>query len=190
MSLRSGPPQLPWRASPWRALLITGLLLGGFGCSHEQPPPAESVKPLRPRASSDAPGPRARDQNVARRDDGPSTPGQPALYFDFDSSQLRPEDRAVLQQVAEGFRDRGTAPSRQSGHSRQIRIEGNCDDLGTTEYNLALGEHRARAAKDYLIQLGVPDNHIATISYGSTRPKYPDDDAGRAKNRRDDVFIR
>jgi len=185
MSLRPTRLDQASLAAPARALLITGLLLGGAACSHEQPPPAETIKPLPARASNDTPRARARNQDVARREDGPAAPSEPAVYFDFDSSQLRPEDQAVLQQVAENFRDHH-APSR----SRQIRIEGNCDDLGTTEYNLALGEHRARAAKEYLIHLGVPDNHIATISYGSTRPKYPDDDAGRAKNRRDDVIIR
>ena len=73
--------------------------------------------------------------------------------------------------------------------SASLAIEGNCDELGTTEYNLALGEERARAAKTYLMHLGVPASRIATISYGSQRPKYPghDDDA-RARNRRDDLI--
>lgn len=189
MSPRFTRPESPRRAFPLPALLITGLL-GGAGCSHEQQAPAETVRPLPARASNDTPRPRPRDENVARREDGPASPGEPAVYFDFDSAQLRPEDRAVLQRVADNFREHGTARASQTRSASQIRIEGNCDDLGTTEYNLALGEHRARAAKDYLIHLGVPDNRIATISYGSARPKYPDDDAGRAKNRRDDVIIR
>lgn len=185
MSLRSTRLDSPWLASTSRALLITGLLLGGAACSHEQQAPAETIKPLPSRASNDTPRPRAREE-VARRDDRPAAPAEPAVYFDFDSSQLRAEDRATLQQVADSFRDHGSA-----SRGRQIRIEGNCDDLGTTEYNLALGEHRARAAKEYLVHLGVADKHIATISYGSTRQKYPDDDdADRAKNRRDDVIIR
>jgi len=184
MSLRSTRLDSPWFASTSRALLVTGLLLGSAACSHEQQAPAETIKPLPSRASNDASRARGRDENVARRDDGPPKAGEPAVYFDFDSSELRADDRSTLQQVADNYRDRGSA------HGRQIRIEGNCDDLGTTEYNLALGEHRARAAKDYLIHLGVPDNRIATISYGSTRPKYPDDDSGRAKNRRDDVILR
>lgn len=185
MPLRSARLDSHWFACPSRALLVAGLLLGGAACSHEQQAPAESIKPLPSRASNDASRSRQpRDENVARRDDGPTAPGEPAVYFDFDSSQLRAEDRATLQQVADSYHGRGTS------RGRQIRIEGNCDDLGTTEYNLALGEHRARAAKDYLIHLGVPDNRIATISYGSTRPKYPDDDSGRAKNRRDDVIVR
>ena len=87
----------------------------------------------------------------------------------------------MLQSIADALR-------RQSA---SLAIEGNCDELGTTEYNLALGEERARAAKSYLVHLGVPPNRIATISYGSQRPKYPghDDDA-RARNRRDDLIVR
>jgi len=185
MSLRATRSHLSCVAIPGRLLLVTGLLLGGAACSHEPPPPAETVKPLPGHASNDTPRARAREQSIVRRDQTPSGPSQPAVFFDFDSSQLRAEDQAVLQHVADDYRSHGA-----SARGGQIRIEGNCDDLGTTEYNLALGEHRARAAKEYLVHLGVPDNHIATISYGSTRPKYPDDDAGRAKNRRDDVVIR
>lgn len=165
-----------------RAVLVTGLVLGGAACSHEQPVAAEHVKPLA-RAHDEAPPPRASDTQLAR-DDGAQAPAAPAVYFDFDSAELRPEDYAVLQRLADNFRSKITA------HSHQIRIEGNCDDLGTVEYNLALGEHRARAAKQYLVHLGVPDKRIATISYGSSRPKYPDNDSGRPKNRRDDLMIR
>jgi peptidoglycan-associated lipoprotein len=162
-----------------------GLLLGSAACSHQQPVATETVKPLPGRsARAEAPRPRPGDENLTRRDDTASAPTEPAIFFDLDSAELRGEDQTVLQHLADDFRARG--PS----HPRQIRIEGNCDDLGTAEYNLALGEHRARAAKTYLIHLGVPDNRIATISYGSGRPKYPDDDSGRAKNRRDDLVIR
>jgi len=167
------------------ALLATGLLLGSAACSHQQPVAADAVKPLRDHgAQAEAPRRRTDDDHLTRRDDTTSGPVAPAIFFDFDSAELRPEDHAVLQQLADGLRARGDT------RSRQVRIEGNCDDLGTTEYNLALGEHRARAAKAYLVHLGVPDNRIATISYGSSRPKYPDDDGGRAKNRRDDLVIR
>ena len=71
------------------------------------------------------------------------------------------------------------------------RDRGNCDQLGTTEYTLALGEERRGRRKTYLMHLGVPPNRIATISYGLQRPKYPghDDDA-RARNRRDDLIVR
>jgi peptidoglycan-associated lipoprotein len=83
-----------------------------------------------------------------------------------------------------------TAATLKQHAATKVRIEGNCDQLGTVEYNLALGEHRARAAKEYLQRLGVAANRIATISYGAQRPKYAGlDDATRAKNRRDDVLV-
>ena len=72
----------------------------------------------------------------------------------------------------------------------QIRIEGNCDERGTVEYNLALGERRASAARDYLINLGVDSDRISIISYGKERPKYPEHNEGAwSKNRRDDFVI-
>jgi len=72
-----------------------------------------------------------------------------------------------------------------------VRIEGNCDELGTTEYNLALGEERAKSAKAYLEHLGVATARLQTISYGSERPKYDGhDEAARAKNRRADFVVR
>ena len=72
-----------------------------------------------------------------------------------------------------------------------LRIEGNCDEVGTVEYNLALGEQRARAAKEYLVHLGVSPEKIATISYGAQRPKDTGhDDTSHARNRRDDLVIR
>ena len=87
----------------------------------------------------------------------------------------------MLQKVADRLRQRPAS----------LRIEGNCDEVGTVEYNLALGEQRARAAKEYLMHLGVPSQKIATISYGSQRPKDPGhDDASHAQNRRDDLLIR
>jgi peptidoglycan-associated lipoprotein len=87
----------------------------------------------------------------------------------------------VLQAVAETVR--------KTDHA--LRIEGNCDELGTVEYNLALGDQRARAAKEYLVHLGVSAGRIATVSFGSQKPRFDGhDDAARAKNRRDDLVVR
>ena len=104
-----------------------------------------------------------------------------AIFFDFDSAVLRDDARPVLQAVAESLRVQ----------SATVKVEGNCDELGTVEYNLALGEQRARAAKEYLVHMGIPPEKIATISYGSQRPKDPGhDESARARNRRDDLVIR
>jgi peptidoglycan-associated lipoprotein len=111
----------------------------------------------------------------------PTEKGAPAIFFDFDSATLRDDARPILRTVSYRLRGQSLA---------KLRIEGNCDQLGTVEYNLALGDERARAAKEYLVHLGVPDRKITTISFGAQRPKYSDsDDAGRSKNRRDDLVM-
>lgn len=103
-----------------------------------------------------------------------------AIYFDFDSALLRDDARPVLEKVADSAR---------AGASR-VEIDGNCDEVGTTEYNLALGDERARAAKDYLVHLGVSADRIKTVSYGAERPRFSGHDEGaRAKNRRDDLTV-
>ena len=169
------------RNGPW-LLFAACAWAAAAGCSHEQKP-----EPAKPRAA--APAPRA---PVAQAEPAPTPPAAApddsgkdketeSVYFDFDSSLLRNEARPVLQKVAASARERGAS----------VRIEGNCDELGTVEYNLALGEQRARQAKDYLVRLGVPLSKIDTVSFGSERPKaLGHDDAARAQNRRDDVILR
>jgi peptidoglycan-associated lipoprotein len=167
---------------PWAlAILVPFFGLADIGCSHQQKAP--TAHPSQPMAAQaplrwGAPKPAQRQAAASGSEDK----AEPVVFFDFDSYTLRQEAHPVLQKVASKLRDQST---------EKLRIEGNCDDLGTIEYNLALGDERARAAKTYLVHLGVPDSHIATISYGSERPKYPghDDDA-RAKNRRDDLVVR
>jgi peptidoglycan-associated lipoprotein len=104
-----------------------------------------------------------------------------AIYFDFDSSLVRDDARPVLQRVGDDLKAKPAS----------LKIEGNCDEVGTVEYNIALGEARARAARDYLVHLGVPSSRIAVASYGSQRPKYPGhDETSHARNRRDDLIVR
>ena len=120
---------------------------------------------------------RPQDNEVASYQD--SRAAGEAIYFDFDSYLLRNDARPELQQVAQEARK-----------AKAIRIEGNCDERGTTEYNLALGDARARSAATYLERLGVRKNKIATVSYGSERPKVPGhDESAWSQNRRDDFRI-
>jgi len=103
------------------------------------------------------------------------------IYFNFDSSALSDEARSALSKNAELL---GKQPS------VRLQIEGNCDERGSDEYNLALGERRAKAAKDYLVNLGVQPERISTISYGEEKPADPGhDEAAWAKNRRDEFVI-
>ena len=103
------------------------------------------------------------------------------IYFDFDKSDLRPEAQTILKEKADWLR---------AHPEYSLRIEGNCDERGTNEYNLALGERRASAAKKFLVALGIADSRIATISYGEERPADPaHNEEAWAKNRRDEFVL-
>ncbi|QJT10652.1 peptidoglycan-associated lipoprotein Pal [Oceanidesulfovibrio marinus] len=100
------------------------------------------------------------------------------IYFAFDSFELSPEARAVLDRKAQLIR---TKPN------LKVLIEGHCDERGTQEYNLALGERRAKAAEKYLVMLGVPTMQIETVSYGEERPAViGHNENAWAQNRRDE----
>lgn len=100
------------------------------------------------------------------------------IYFDFDKYNLKPEAVKNLDKSAEWLAQNAAVT---------VQVEGNCDERGTNEYNLALGERRANAAKGYLIKMGVAENRLSTISYGEERPlDAGHDEAAWAKNRRDD----
>jgi len=98
------------------------------------------------------------------------------VYFDFDRYNLKPEAKAALENNAEWIK---------ANPDKKIQIEGHCDERGTEEYNLALGEKRATTTKAYLVSLGVNDNDIYTISYGEEKPVDTDHtQEAWAKNRR------
>jgi len=102
--------------------------------------------------------------------------GLKLVYFDFDSYDLRPDARATLTENAELIKQ---VPG------VIIQIEGHCDERGTQEYNLALGERRALATREHLISLGVSGDRIVTISYGEEDPADPGStEAAWAQNRR------
>lgn len=103
------------------------------------------------------------------------------IYFDFDSATLSEAARNALAQNAQYL----------TRHPElKVRIEGNCDERGSDEYNLALGERRAKSALEYLVTLGVPADRLSTISYGEEKPVDPGhDDAAWAKNRRDEFAV-
>jgi peptidoglycan-associated lipoprotein len=97
------------------------------------------------------------------------------VYFDTDMSAVREDGRQTLGKQAEWLKKYTNYP---------ITIEGKCDERGTREYNLALGERRANAVKQYLVAQGVPAQRINTISYGKERPEVVGSDEGAwARNR-------
>ncbi len=98
------------------------------------------------------------------------------IHFDFDRYNLRPGDASILRENAALLKKYANV---------KIQIEGHCDERGTVEYNLALGERRATSAKDYLVSLGISQSRISTISYGKEKPLDPShNEAAWAKNRR------
>ena len=103
------------------------------------------------------------------------------IHFDFDAAELRPDALQTLNDNASKIRE--NAPL-------GVRVEGHCDERGTSEYNLALGDRRARAARDYLVSLGIPVARLRTISYGKERPVDPghNEDAWSKNRRAEFVF--
>jgi peptidoglycan-associated lipoprotein len=104
------------------------------------------------------------------------------IRFDYDSAELTDEARALLEKHALWL---------QSQRGVSLTIEGHCDERGTVEYNLALGEQRARAARDYLASLGVDASRLRVVSYGKERPlDAGTDEAAHARNRRAHFAVR
>ena len=101
-------------------------------------------------------------------------------YFDYDKNDIRDDARAALTKDADALKAIFSAFPDQS-----VTIEGHCDERGSAEYNLALGDRRAASAKEFLVQLGVPGDKLKTISYGKERPQCTDhDESCYQKNRR------
>ena len=102
-----------------------------------------------------------------------------SVYFDFDSNLIKEEYNPLVQAHSRYMTDRRDA---------RARIEGNCDERGSREYNLALGQRRAEAVKKVMTVLGVSDGRIETTSYGEEKPVAPGhDEASWAQNRRADI---
>ncbi|MEE9523389.1 MAG: peptidoglycan-associated lipoprotein Pal [Thermodesulfovibrionales bacterium] len=98
------------------------------------------------------------------------------IHFDYDRYDIKENDKATLKTIADWLIQNSDV---------SIRIEGHCDERGTNEYNLGLGDRRAGATKSYLMTLGVPSSRILTISYGEERPLCTNSDEGCwSQNRR------
>jgi peptidoglycan-associated lipoprotein len=161
------------------ALILTFLFVG---CAKEEPPPPTVEPPPRPAAPPPPP------PSPLPPPPGPSISQQAFqefqnqdIYFDFDKYDLRTDARATLDRKASFL---------NQNSSVRVQIEGHCDERGTEEYNLALGERRANAAKQYLTTAGISAGRLSTISYGKERPLDPGhNEAAWAKNRRDHFVI-
>lgn len=126
--------------------------------------------------------PSTTEEPSVRREDWQQIPELITIYFDFDKYDIREDQRANLQKNAEFLKDRP---------EYEILIEGNCDERGTTEYNLALGQKRGQSVRDYLINLGISGGRIATISFGEEKPVcFEANEECWQKNRRCDFKVR
>ena len=104
------------------------------------------------------------------------------IHFDFDKYDIRPGDAGIL---------RGNADVLKKNPHVKIQIEGHCDERGTVEYNLALGERRGNSTKNFLVSLGISSDRISSISYGKEKPFDPGhDEEAWTKNRRAHTIIR
>jgi peptidoglycan-associated lipoprotein len=103
------------------------------------------------------------------------------IYFDFDKAEIKADAKAILEKKAAWLR---------ANPSYNVKIEGNCDERGTNEYNLALGDRRAKAAQKFLNALGIGMNRMSTISYGEEKPACTEkNEKCWSKNRRDDFKL-
>lgn len=161
-------------------LAVTLLIsLGGCGCFYQQvkgetpAPPAPEAKvtppeekPVVPVVEAPKPPPEAPAPVIVFKD----------IHFDFDKYNIRSGDAEILKENAEWFKN---------NPGKRVRIEGHCDERGSVEYNLVLGQKRADSAKAFLVNLGIDPNLLETVSYGKERPIDPGhNEEAWAKNRR------
>ena len=155
------------------------------GC-HHPPPPAAQPQPV---AAAPTPQPQAAPtQATPVSDDGAARRAAEArntllqmTFFEFDRSELTDQGRAILD---------AKIPILQANPTLHIRVDGNCDDRGSDEYNMALGQRRAAIAKRYLTDHGIDASRIDIISYGKERPfAQGNDESAWAKNRNDQFEI-
>jgi peptidoglycan-associated lipoprotein len=146
-----------------------------------QPPPAPA--PTTPPPPTPAPKPLTEDEVFARKTLSELNAEKPLedVYFDYDKAELKADARASLAKNAEWLR---------RWASTRVLVEGHCDARGTNEYNLALGEKRAAAVRDYLAGLGIAADRVQTVTKGEESPFCADEtDACFAQNRRGHFIV-
>jgi peptidoglycan-associated lipoprotein len=180
-------------------LLSLGIfLLWGCPKKAEVATAPEAQPEVRQEAPAEAPSKAAEDAEAARRAAeekaaqeraaaeareraASAASGLKPIYFDFDKSFIRDDARAVMKANADWLKANPQA---------KVRIEGNCDERGTREYNQALGQRRASSAKKYLTDLGISAKRISLISYGKEKPVCTESgEACWQKNRRDEFVV-
>jgi peptidoglycan-associated lipoprotein len=162
------------------ALLI--VVTAASACSRKRPPATTTRTDTGADTMAMRPPPDTRPEDtMGDRMDAVRGTVEEMIFFDFNRSEIKPEYREVLARKADAM---SQVPE------IAIRIEGHADERGTVEYNLALGERRAQAAKDYLVNAGIDPARVATISYGEERPLVDEsNESAWSQNRRDEFVI-
>ena len=164
------------------ALALAIAVSSFIGCAGKKKPPVQqqTVAP----APKPRPAPAPNIQEPPRKTDESLVPANlkfNTIYFDFDKSNVRSDQRGTLSRNAELLSKYRTV---------RIQIEGHCDERGTNEYNQALGQRRADAAKQYLVEYGISSSRISTISYGEARAiDRGHNETAWSKNRRCEFII-
>ena len=160
------------------AAVVAGLVaLGSAGC--KSPTPAASQQ-----SSSSATGSEFDDGSggMSASSRGQALGQLKAVYFDYDRFEIREDAKPTLKTAAQVIR--------QNADWGTVTIEGHCDERGSAEYNLALGERRADQVRSYLIDLGVPSSRLTTVSFGEANPAVPGhDESAWRYNRRSEFTV-
>lgn len=156
----------------------------------EQPAPQPTPQPTQPAPQPTQPAPQPTQPSTPAEDPAAAAARITAallsevaamIHFDFDMSDIRPDDRALLDRKAAIL---------GANNGLRVRISGHADERGSDEYNLALGSRRAAAAKTYLVNKGIDAGRIETVSFGEERPLEPGhDETAWAANRRDEFEV-
>ena len=158
------------------AMALAGAVLAGCKSQPQPAPEPAPTPPVQPTEPPPPPPPPPRVNEAGNPVDSSGRPLGRIFYFEFDQARLSENDLRVLGMHADYLRD---------FRNRSIVIEGHCDERGTREYNLALGERRAQAVERYLTSAGVRAGQIEKVSYGEERPEDPgSSESAWAKNRR------
>jgi len=157
-------------------ILLISLMFAGCGQKTVDAPDVSDPSAMGPSESLESEV-SATDNIMEGRTSGPMLP----VYFNFDSAAIQADQVERIETNADFMKQNSGAT---------VRIEGNCDPRGTKEYNLALGERRAQSAKKYLVNLGVDESRLSTVSWGEEKLLlYGHDEISWAQNRRDDFVI-
>ncbi len=178
-------------------VVLAFVFAGFYGCAKKQVKTNEGqIKQVMPSTANN--GSSTSENGKSKREvteapPGPKEQPQPVeagkeekalndIHFDLDRYDIKADDASILQKDYNWIK--------ANNPKGLIVVEGNCDERGTVEYNLALGERRAQAAEKYLVSLGVAKSRMKTISYGKSKPVDPGhDEAAWAKNRRDHFVV-